>query len=300
MNIFGRIGKAISLARRLDQRLDDILMAQGLLQSTLNATKTSTDIRDYEFKVFSQSGEDGILQHLIRSVEIDETTFIEFGVDEMRESNCRYLMMKDNWRGFVMDGSVEAIQKAKSAYYYWKHGVVAISAFVTRDNINELLARSGFGDDVGILSIDIDGNDYYVLDAINSVRPRILICEYNSVFGSVRKISVPYDPAFDRREAHFSHLYWGASLGALAHAAERKGYSLVGSNAVGNNAFFVRNELLSERVRAMSVAEAYVQSRYRESHGRDGLHSLVGGEERLRLIQGLPVYDVERDLVEPL
>lgn len=179
MKIFKRIGKAISLARRLDQRLDEILMAQGLLQSTLNASKASTDIRDYEFKVFSQSGEDGIIQHLTRSLNIEHQSFIEFGVDEMRESNCRFLMMKDNWRGFVMDGSEEAIREASSTYYYWKHDIVAISAFVTRENINELLGRSGFGADVGILSIDIDGNDYYILDAINAVQPRILICEYN-------------------------------------------------------------------------------------------------------------------------
>lgn len=120
------------------------------------------------------------------------------------------------------------------------------------------------------------------------------------MFGAERTISVPYDPAFDRRVAHFSHLYWGASLAAITVAARRKGYSLVGSNAVGNNAFFVRNDLLCERVPAVSVAKAYVPSRYRESHGRDGLLSLVGGDERLKLIKGLPVYDVERQIIEPL
>ena len=106
---------------------------------------------------------------------------------------------------------------------------------------------------MGILSIDLDGNDYYVLEAIEFFNPRILICEYNAVFGPSRKISVLYDAGFVRREKHFSCLYFGGSLGAITHAAMKKGYSLVGTNTAGNNAFFVRNDLLNDKVTVLDV-----------------------------------------------
>ena len=158
------------------------------------------NLADYEFKIFSQWGEDGIIQYLSKAVELKHKTFIEFGVESFMEANCRFLLMKDNWSGYVIDGSSANIAKLKNFYFYWKYHIDAVDAFITKDNINELLARSGFDKDLGILSIDIDGNDYYILEAINAVRPRILICEYNAVFGATRKISVPYDPEFSRNQ----------------------------------------------------------------------------------------------------
>jgi hypothetical protein len=300
VNLLGQIRKAVSVLRRLDQRLDEIQVGQGNGLAVLNEARNSTNIQDYEFKIFSQWGEDGILQHLSRVIEISDRTFIEFGADDFAESNCRFLLVKDNWRGFIIDGSPQKIAKVRGSYYFWRHDLTAVSAFVTRENINSLLAQSGFPDDIGILSIDLDGNDYYVLDAITGFRPRILICEYNSVFGGVRNISVPYDPAFVRSRHHFSNLYWGASLGAITRAAERKGYSLVGSNSAGNNAFFVRNDLVNDRVRVLSVKDAYVESRYRESRDSEGTLSFIGGTSRLELIKGLPVYNVESGKLESL
>ena len=118
------------------------------------------------------------------------------------------------------------------------------------------------------LSIDIDGNDYHVLDAISVTKPRVLICEYNAIFGPMRKISVPYETNFDRAAKHYSHLYFGASLAATTQAAEAKGYALVGTNSAGSNAFYVRRDLLNERVEALSSEQAYTPSKARES--RDG------------------------------
>jgi hypothetical protein len=289
-----------STVARFDQRLDDLAIAQGTGLARLNESIGSTRLKDHEFKVFSQWGEDGIIQYLTRAIDIAHPTFIEFGVEDFREANCRFLLMKDNWRGFVIDGSEVNISRLRDSYFYWKFQIDAVDAFITRENINDLLARSGFDQDLGILSIDLDGIDYHVLESINTFRPRILICEYNAVFGPSRKISVPYDPGFQRTAHHYSNLYFGASLSALAYLANRKGYTLVGTGSSGGNAFFVRDDLLNERLEPLTPLEAYAPSSVRESRDQQGHLSFVGGDARLELIRGLPVLNVETGMTEPL
>jgi hypothetical protein len=281
-------------------RLDELKVNQGILLAQINENKRSTKLTDYAFKIFSQWGEDGIIQYLIRVVEIRYHTFIEFGVEDFTESNCRFLLMKDNWSGYVIDGSSKNIERLRNSYYFWKHDLVAINSFITRENINDLILESGFSEDIGILSIDLDGIDYYVFETIRSINPRILICEYNAVFGVTRKISVPYDPDFNRRRKHFSNLYYGASLSAITFIANRKGYSLVGINPAGSNAFFVRNDLVNERVEILSPGEAFLPSQFRESRDEAGNLTFLAGDERLKLIKGLPVMNVETGNIEPL
>jgi len=87
------------------------------------------------------------------------------------------------------------------------------------------------------LSIDIDGNDYWVWEAIDSVDPVMTICEYNAVLGDLYPIAIPYDPAFTRTVPNYHHLYYGASIAALQMIAQRKRYTFLGSNSAGNNAF---------------------------------------------------------------
>ena len=126
---------------------------------------------------------------------------------------------------------------------YWRYSLNAVCAFVDAANINQLLGDNGATGDIGLLSIDIDGNDYWVWRAIEVVSPRIVVCEFNGIFGSKAKVSVPYDPAFERGRAHYSFLLAGASLSALAHLGVQKGYRLVGINSAGNNAFLVRQDV---------------------------------------------------------
>lgn len=285
---------------RIGERIDDIKINQGLILSTLNESRNSTILADYEFKVFSQWGEDGILQYLSKVIEFKHKTFIEFGVESFTEANCRFLLMKDNWSGFVIDGSSSNIAKLKGSYFYWKYQIEAVDAFITKDNINDLLAKSRFDEDLGILSIDIDGNDYFILEAINAARPRILICEYNDTFGATRKISVPYDPAFFRTRKHFSNLYYGASLPAITFLANRKGYSLVGTNSNGCNAFYVRNDSLNERVRVLTAAQAFSPSKIRQSRDERGNLSYLARDDRLKEMRGLPVVNVETGAMEEL
>jgi hypothetical protein len=283
-----------------DNKLDEVKINQGLILSKINKSIVSTDIKDYEFKVFSQWGEDGIIQYLISALNIRNKTFIEFGVEDFSESNCRFLLMNNNWSGFVIDGSSSNIARLQSSYYFWKYQLNAVDAFITKDNINELVRLSGFDEDLGVLSVDLDGIDYFVLEAIEAYKPRILICEYNAVFGPIRKITVPYDEKFFRTQKHYSNLYFGASLGALVFLAKRKGYSLVGTNTAGVNAFFVRDDLLNEKVQPITLENGYTSSKFRESRNKDGYLTLVAGEERIKVIAGLDVLNVESNELEKL
>lgn len=299
-SVMSKLKQTISTILKINERFDEVKINQGIVLTILNENKKSKHLKDYEFKIFSQWGEDGIIQHLTRIIEIKNRTFIEFGVEDFFESNCRFLLMKDNWSGFVIDGSSKNIEKLKKSYFYWKYHLVAIDAFVTKENINELLSKSGFNEDLGILSIDLDGNDYFILETINFFKPYIFVCEYNSVFGATRKISVPYEPNFIRTNKHYSNLYRGASLSAITYIANRKGYSLVGTNSASNNAFYVRNDLLNTNIEVLSVEQAYQPSHYRESRDEQGNLTYIAAEERLNMLKGLPVFNVEKNTIEAI
>lgn len=273
--------------------LDSLRVQLGGLESRQVAGLGPGELRRAEFRVFSQFGEDGIIQFLVQRVPIEHEVFIEFGVDDYRESNTRFLLVHDNWRGLVMDGGESMHEYLRSTGLAWRHELDAKTAFIDRDNINALIRAAAIDGDIGLLSIDLDGNDYWVLEAIDVVSPRILVAEYNSTFGAEAAVTVPYDPQFVRGERHWSWLYWGASLAALGRLAAGKGYALVGGNRAGNNAFFVRRDVLGD-IPEVSVAEAYAPSRFRESRDRRGeLSYLTGHAARLRLMADLPLVDVE-------
>jgi hypothetical protein len=309
---YDRVMNPLAFARRRALRLlDRIAIRQGrevqalllgrLLADSVKAKRDIASLRDVEFRVFSQYGDDGIVQWLTHHIPCPPA-FIEFGVENYRESTTRFLLMNDDWTGLVLDGSAENVAEIHAAEYFWRHELTAKAAFVDRANVNQLLRAAGFGAEIGLLHIDIDGNDYWIWEAIDVVQPVIAVLEYNSVFGPDRAISVPYDPAFVRRRAHPSGLYFGASLPALDHLARKKGYSLVGSNSAGNNAYFVRDDRLrgNDVVRAVPVGQAYVRSRFRESRDARGRGTFLAGDARLEAIRGLPVHDVIRGTIEPL
>jgi len=276
-----------------------ILLAKLLVQQLKNKTDVKL-LEEVEFKVFSQWGDDGIIQWLINNLHIPHKTFIEFGVGDYSESNTRFLMMNNNWSGLIMDGSSENMNQVKKADYYWRYDLEAKAAFIDRDNINTLIMSRNFDPEIGILHIDIDGNDYWIWDAIDCVSPVIVIMEYNSVFGKDRALTVPYEKSFSRTDAHHSHLYFGASLKALNHLACKKGYALIGSCSAGVNAYFVRKDKLNSVVKEVDLETGYVLSKARESRDTKGNLTFVTGDNRLQKIKGLPVHNVEKDTIESL
>jgi hypothetical protein len=280
---------------------ETILLALGSILSKQQWSLNSHNINDYEFKIFSQFGDDGIIQYLIKHVYIENEIFIEFGVGNYLESNTRFLMTNNNWSGFVMDGSDLAMSSLKNQNWYWQFGLNNKAVFIDKDNINDLLASSGFSN-IGLLHIDLDGNDYHIFNEIDlaQLNPSIIILEYNSVFGKERLITVPYRKDFDRTKAHFSNLFFGASLPALHFVAMKKGYSLVGCNLAGNNAYFVRKDLLNEKVRESDLDKAYKESKFRESRNQNYSLLYLTGYERFEIIRGLEVLNVLTNTLEKL
>jgi hypothetical protein len=291
----GTIAAASVQAAQLSTEFDRLRAQMGAIEAARVRALPADRVRDAEFQAFSQFGEDGILQFLVAHVPVplESEVFVEFGVEDYHESNTRFLLVHDNWRGLIMDGGDAMHEFLRVSGLAWRHHIDATTAFIDRDNINTLISDAGIEGDIGLLSIDLDGNDYWVLEAVDVVSPRILALEYNAAFGPEAAVTVPYDPAFVRSEKHWSYLYWGASLAALTRKANEKGFALVAGNRAGNNAFYVRRDVLGD-IPELPVAEAFHPSRFRESRNRAGELSYVSNpQERLRLLRELPVVDVE-------
>lgn len=284
-----RVQQAFSDIRK-NQEKELFMAAKNFINATYN--KKIQSLEEVEFQIYSQFGEDGIIQWLIHNVDIGNKTFIEFGVEDYTEANTRFLLMNNNWTGLVMDGSKENMNHLKNQEWFWKYDLTAIDVFITKENINQIITKAGFKGDVGILSIDIDGNDWWILNAIECVSPRILICEYNSIFGAKEKVTIPYDAEFSRTKKHYSNLYWGCSIASLCSWAEKNGYYYMGSNSAGNNAFFVRKDCMRPDL-VPENANVFVESKYRESRDHNGNLTYLRGSDRLKCIKSMELFDID-------
>ncbi|HRF94366.1 MAG TPA: hypothetical protein PLZ51_04190, partial [Aggregatilineales bacterium] len=252
-----------------------------------------------EFSVFSQTGEDGIIQFLLAHIPHISKTFVEFGVENYVESNTRFLLKQGYWRGLIMDGSQTAIDYIHQDEISWRYDLTAIQAFITKENINTLITGAGFSGEIGILSVDIDGNDYWVWDAITAIQPTMVICEYNATFGADHAITIPYQADFTRTKAHFSNLYFGASLPALCHLAEQKGYDFVGCNHIGSNAFFIKKGC-GHTLRPLTVQEGFMPAQFSESRNEKGQLTFLKGKNKLEQISHNMVYDIHKGTIKTI
>jgi len=281
-------------------RLDRSLLLQGRIAGRqLSTCERIGSLADAEFRVSSQFGDDGIIEWLCQKIPVVSRSFVEFGVESFAEANTRFLIENRGWRGLVMDGNEEYMRDLRGQALYWRHDLTAVAAFITAENINALIREHGFAGELGILSIDIDGNDYWVLDAIDCVDPAIVICEINGVFGDLRAITVPYRPDFQRFDAHYSGQYFGCSLAAVKTLCESRGYSFIGTNSNGVNAFFVRHGLAGPVFDSLLEVRAW-PPRHRDSRGIDGRLDFVRGLARRDLIADMPVVELTSNRLVPL
>lgn len=305
MSLIGRVvaklrGDAIWNTKfaALDMTATRQLLLLGRMRSEqLRQIKAVDSLAQVEFAITSQFGDDGIIQWLTHVLEIPNHTFIEFGVEDYRIANTRFLLINDNWSGLVMDGSPKNIDAIRGDELSFTYDLKAACVWATAENINQSIESQGFAGEIGLLHIDIDGNDYWVWRALEVVQPAIVIMEYNSVLGPDRSITVPYDPKFTRGEAHFSLLYFGASITALCDLAGEKGYEFIGSNSAGNNAYFV-SKRLDHGLRVLTPEEGYVVSKFAEYRDEQG--ERVRGDRRIEVIRGLPVFNTRSGEIEPL
>lgn len=289
----------------LDKIQKDILenkITLGRILSNQNQNRKEEIINNIhlsEFKIFSQWGDDGIINFLVNYLDIKEKTFIEFGVENYTECNTRFLLVNDNWKGLIIDGSENNINSVKSDDIYWKYDLTALAEFVTQENINSIFIKNNFIGEIGILHIDIDGNDYWIWKKIDTVNPIIVIVEYNSIFGYDKPYTIPYKSDFIRTEAHFSNLYYGTSLLSICDLANEKGYSFIGCNSNGNNAYFVRKDKMKE-LKELMPNEGYVLSKFAESRNKNGNLTYLRGKIRLDLIKGLQVFNTRTGKIEEI
>ena len=176
------------------------------------------------FKVYSQYDEDGIIQEIFKRIGVETKTFVEFGAGNGLENNTLKLLL-EGWQGLWMDGSEKFVAQINTKF---RDAIVAgrlrgECAFVDRENINDLIGNH-FTGNIDLLSIDIDGNDIYILEAVTAVKPRVIVVEYNSKFPPPISVAQRYNPSHRWSGTD----YFGSPLAAVTKVAERKGYSLVG------------------------------------------------------------------------
>ena len=234
-------------------------LSQPRYQETLRLVR-------HGYKVHSQSDEDGIIAEIFQRIGTKNKNFIEFGVEHGIECNSLWLLMQ-GWSGLWIDGGVKNCRRIEKSHAHFTQSeqLRVENTFITRDNINALLARH-FPlpqNEIDLLSIDIDFNDYWVWQAIVDVNPRLVVIEYNASWPPPAAITVPYKP----QGRWNGTSYFGASLGALTKLGREKGYSLVGCCLAGTNAFFVRDDLVKNKFfKPGSVKDHYEQPRYFLSH----------------------------------
>jgi hypothetical protein len=230
------------------------------------------------FRLFSQNQEDGLTFALLNEAGIATRKFVEIG-SGLSGGNSAFLSIELGWAGLMVDGKARMDQVRRRF-----PRVTAVPAWVTTANINALIADNGFGGEVDLFSLDIDSTDYWIWDAMTACSPRVVILEYNSMFGGERAVTVPNDATFMRKDHHSA--YYGASLAALTKASARKGYRLVAVEPAGVNAFYLRNDL------APHIPACDPQKEFRLLERHDVL--MNSGEDIYAYIRdaGMPLVDV--------
>ena len=195
---------------------------------------------------YSQTDEDGFLLFIFSLIDSTNKKVIEIGCGDGLECNSANLIINHGWKGLLLDGDEASIKVGQKVYGFLKTTAVnlpkLVHAWLTKENINEIITSHGFDGEIDLLSIDIDGIDYWILKSIDCVNPRVIILEYNTYWDVQDSVTVPYDSEFQAQIIDGAY-YCGASLTAFVKLGAKLGYRLVGCNTARYNAFFVRNDI---------------------------------------------------------
>lgn len=276
------------------------LFLEGQKLSISNSKKNIiNDFSEIEYRVYSQWGEDGIIDWIISRLKKIPKIFLEIGTEDYKESNTRYLLQKRNWDGFLIESDKNAVKKIKKNRIFWKYNINVINSFVNSSNINLLLKKNNVPKKIGILSLDIDSIDYWVLKNLNYTSPSIIVCEFNPLFGEKKKITVPDKNRFIRNKEHFSNLYYGASVKAYQELLKKKDYIFIGTNTAGNNAFFVKKNLSKYLMKNIKVKKIF-PSKFRESRNKKNELNFLDKKKGLNQIKNKFVYDLETKKIKKI
>jgi hypothetical protein len=233
--------------------LADQYRRQLLLENKYGGEK---GLNRYEKKVFSQNGEDGIIEELFRRIGDENRTFVEIGSGDGSENNTAFLLLK-GWKGSWIEGSNKEVNKIYRRYdqQIASQQLTIIPAHVTKENIFEILKRAQIPNEFDLLSIDVDQNTYWIWAELSELKPRVVVIEYNSLIPP----DIDWKVKYDSQRTWDGSAYFGASLKAYELLGTQFGYRLVGCDLAGVDAFFVRGDLTKDRFEEPFIAEHHYE-----------------------------------------
>ena len=239
-----------------------VFVRQIILNNHIDSLKSGACYQDdkclikYGQKIYSQNEEDGIIREIFNRIGTSNKIFVEFGIGDGLENNTLALLLSA-WKGLWIEGSSSSVNKIKAKFksVINNERLKVVEAFITKDNINEIISANIPDKEIDLLSVDIDGNDVHVFNEISVINPRVVVIEYNAKFPPPIMFSVDYNPAHMWKGDD----YMGASLEYIEKNLDAKGYNLVGCDLSGSNAFFVREDLVTDKFLAPYTAERHYQ-----------------------------------------
>ncbi len=245
-------------------------------------------IADTGFKCYSQTDEDGILLFLFSVLGASQKLCVEICAGDGIECNSANLLLNHGWHGLLVDGDRALVERGQNFYRHSPQTYVYpprfVCSWVTRQGVNELVTANGFAGEIDLLSLDLDGIDYWIWEALEAARPRVVVVEYQDILGPDRNWTVPYSDSFSAARYPMTDgmpNFAGASLGAFVKLGRRKGYRLVGTNRYGYNAFFVRNGLGDHLLPEIDVKTCFTHPKV-----------VWGMRERFPTVKDLPWVEV--------
>ena len=248
-----------------------------------------------DYKIFSQNGEDGIIDYLLNSIGVNNPKFIEIGVGDYSECNTRFIFERTSSKGLIVDCIKDLKNKVSENVKLWKGDLKIIESFVNSENILEIIEKNKFTNDVDLLSLDVDGVDYWILKKLPKNFSKIAVIEYNSIFGGDVELTMPNDKFFDRNKYHFSNLCFGMSLKALVNLMKSKDFIFIGTNLTRCNAFFMSKKYIDKvnlDIPDLSKLHEHTNSNIRESRDINGDLSYISGLDKIKIISDCEVIDL--------
>jgi hypothetical protein len=258
-------------------------------QTLLRFGKELPSLKHVGFKVYSQTDEDGILLYIFSLIGVTNRMCVEICAGNGLESNTTNLILHHYWTALLFDGNADNVDMARR--FFREHRAtyvyppIIVHSWITRENVNGLIRDHGFQGDIDLLSLDLDGVDYWIWEAITAITPRVVVLEYQDILGPDRSWTVPYKEDFRASDYPCTDgmpNFAGGSLRAFVNLGKKKGYRLVGCNALGYNAFFIRNGIGEESIPEIAIDDCFRHPKV-----------LWGMQERFPRVKDLPWLDLE-------
>jgi hypothetical protein len=258
--------------------------------------KNIQKLNDLDYKIFSQNGEDGIIDYFLYTLNIENPKFVEIGIGDYSECNTRFLFERTSCKGLIIDNLNDLQNRVARNIKLWKSDLTIVETSVNSKNILNILKKNNFEENIDLFSIDIDGIDYWVLKELPVNFSKIAVIEYNAIFGPDLEVTVPNIDNFNRAKYHYSHLCFGASLKSLINLMTKKNFIFLGTNLTRCNAFFISKDYLDKiNLQPSNLENIYqnTDSNIRESRSKNGDLNYLSGENRLKEIKNCEVINVK-------